>query len=174
MGSKNGFWWNVKPQCILLQHQFYCAKQSKERNKSIYFSSLLLHQVEKQELKKNTKQADKLFQFRYFQGLNGGKRMYFLFVGPSVKTSGGFVVRSAITSQFNNKKLRNISFNWFQILTSPDKVILCQDAKQCILRLWGYKFCINFHSGNQFFGGKLARTLFQHKNRTIKWLDYRL
>lgn len=67
---------------------------------------------------------------KYFQGLNGGKRMYFLFMGPSITTSGGLVVRSAITSEFNDKKLRNISFNWFDVLTSPDEVILCQDGKQ--------------------------------------------
>ncbi|KAL3535055.1 hypothetical protein ACH5RR_003516 [Cinchona calisaya] len=67
---------------------------------------------------------------KYIQGLKKGKRMYFLFMGPSNYTSGELVVRNAITSDFNDKKLRNLSFNWLDVLTSHDEVILCQDAQK--------------------------------------------
>ncbi|WRX29700.1 GH3 family - like 10 [Theobroma cacao] len=69
-------------------------------------------------------QADKKL---YFDGLDKGKGMYFLFANPEVETPCGLMESSYTTTYFKSSGFEN---SVAKICTSPVEIILCLDTQQ--------------------------------------------
>jgi auxin responsive GH3 family protein len=67
---------------------------------------------------------------KYVDGLDEGKGMYLLFIKPEIKTPSGLMARPVLTSYYKSQHFRNRPFNKYNVYTSPDQTILCQDSKQ--------------------------------------------
>ncbi|KAF2545031.1 hypothetical protein F2Q70_00021111, partial [Brassica cretica] len=67
---------------------------------------------------------------KYVNGLDEGKGMYLLFIKPEIKTHSGLMARPVLTSYYKSQHFRNRPFNKYNVYTSPDQTILCQDSKQ--------------------------------------------
>ncbi|KAJ4968371.1 hypothetical protein NE237_015072 [Protea cynaroides] len=67
---------------------------------------------------------------QYVDGLDQGKGIYLLFIKPEIKTPSGLMARPVLTSYYKSSNFRNRPFNKFNVYTSPDETILCQDSKQ--------------------------------------------
>ncbi|KAJ0988724.1 hypothetical protein J5N97_007080 [Dioscorea zingiberensis] len=67
---------------------------------------------------------------QYVEGLDQGKAMYLLFVKPEMSTPSGLTARPVLTSYYKSNHFRHRPLNKFNIYTSPDDTILCQDSKQ--------------------------------------------
>ncbi|KAF8096549.1 hypothetical protein N665_0306s0006 [Sinapis alba] len=67
---------------------------------------------------------------KYVNGLDEGKGMYLLFIKPEIKTPSGLMARPVLTSYYKSQHFRNRPFNKYNVYTSPDQTILCQDSKQ--------------------------------------------
>ena len=71
-----------------------------------------------------------MYNCRYVNGLDEGKGMYLLFIKPEIKTPSGLMARPVLTSYYKSQHFRNRPFNKYNVYTSPDQTILCQDSKQ--------------------------------------------
>ncbi|KAM6589768.1 hypothetical protein CsatA_012373 [Cannabis sativa] len=67
---------------------------------------------------------------KYVGGLDQGKAMYLLFVKPEVSTPSGLRARPVLTSYYKSDNFRKRPFNRYNVYTSPDETILCDDTKQ--------------------------------------------
>ncbi|KAL1218727.1 Indole-3-acetic acid-amido synthetase GH3.17 [Cardamine amara subsp. amara] len=67
---------------------------------------------------------------KYVSGLDEGKGMYLLFIKPEINTPSGLMARPVLTSYYKSQHFRNRPFNKYNVYTSPDQTILCQDSKQ--------------------------------------------
>ncbi|XP_062110818.1 indole-3-acetic acid-amido synthetase GH3.17-like [Humulus lupulus] len=67
---------------------------------------------------------------KYVEDLDQGKAMYLLFVRPEVRTPSGLRARPVLTSYYKSDNFRKRPFNRYNVYTSPDETILCDDTKQ--------------------------------------------
>ncbi|CDY09045.1 BnaC08g09990D [Brassica napus] len=61
-------------------------------------------------------------------GLNVG--MYLLFIKPEIKTPSGLQARPVLTSYYKSEQFKNRPFNKYNVITSPNDAILCEDSQQ--------------------------------------------
>ncbi|XP_020230361.1 probable indole-3-acetic acid-amido synthetase GH3.1 [Cajanus cajan] len=67
---------------------------------------------------------------QYVSGLDKGKALHFLFIKAETKTAGGLVARPVLTSYYKSEQFTKRPFDPYNVLTSPDEAILCQDSFQ--------------------------------------------
>ncbi|EOA18946.1 hypothetical protein CARUB_v10007580mg [Capsella rubella] len=67
---------------------------------------------------------------KFVNGLDEGKGMYLLFVKPEIKTLSGLKARPVLTSYYKSQQFKNRPFNKYNVITSPNETILCEDSKQ--------------------------------------------
>ncbi|KAK4743124.1 hypothetical protein SAY87_001125 [Trapa incisa] len=67
---------------------------------------------------------------KYVEGLDQGKAMHILFIRQEIRTPGGLMARSTLTSYYKSSNFLNRPYNRFNIYTSPNEAILCPDDKQ--------------------------------------------
>ncbi|KAI4315023.1 hypothetical protein L6164_027873 [Bauhinia variegata] len=66
----------------------------------------------------------------YVPGLDKGKGLYFLFIKAETKTPGGLVARPVLTSYYKSEHFKTRPFDPYNVYTSPNETILCQDSFQ--------------------------------------------
>ncbi|KAG9454339.1 hypothetical protein H6P81_007243 [Aristolochia fimbriata] len=67
---------------------------------------------------------------QFVPGLDKGKGMYFLFVKSEAKTPGGLLARPVLTSYYKSRHFKERPYDPYNVYTSPNETILCQDAYQ--------------------------------------------
>ncbi|KAL2348349.1 hypothetical protein Fmac_002349 [Flemingia macrophylla] len=67
---------------------------------------------------------------QFVSGLDKGKALHFLFIKAETKTPGGLVARPVLTSYYKSEQFRKRPFDPYNVLTSPNEAILCQDSFQ--------------------------------------------
>ncbi|VVB01094.1 unnamed protein product [Arabis nemorensis] len=67
---------------------------------------------------------------KFVNGLDEGKGMYLLFIKPEIKTPSGLKARPVLTSYYKSQQFKNRPFNKYNVITSPNDTILCEDSKQ--------------------------------------------
>ncbi|XP_071700429.1 probable indole-3-acetic acid-amido synthetase GH3.1 [Rutidosis leptorrhynchoides] len=66
----------------------------------------------------------------YMPGLDEGKGLYFLFVKSETVTPGGLLARPVLTSYYKSEHFKARPYDPFNVYTSPNEAILCQDSYQ--------------------------------------------
>ncbi|CAF2230933.1 indole-3-acetic acid-amido synthetase GH3.17-like [Brassica napus] len=67
---------------------------------------------------------------KFVNGLDEGKGMYLLFIKPEIKTPAGLQARPVLTSYYKSEQFKNRPFNKYNVITSPNDAILCEDSQQ--------------------------------------------
>ncbi|KAI4386334.1 hypothetical protein MLD38_004275 [Melastoma candidum] len=67
---------------------------------------------------------------KYVKGLEEGKAMYLLFIKPEISTPCGLPARPVLTSYYKSEHFRKRPHNSYNVYTSPDETILCEDSRQ--------------------------------------------
>ncbi|KAJ0983468.1 hypothetical protein J5N97_011723 [Dioscorea zingiberensis] len=67
---------------------------------------------------------------QFVPGLDKGKGMYLLFVKSESRTPGGLLARPVLTSYYKSRHFVERPFDPFNVYTSPNEAILCQDSYQ--------------------------------------------
>ncbi|KAI4381319.1 hypothetical protein MLD38_007400 [Melastoma candidum] len=67
---------------------------------------------------------------KYVKGLDEGKAMYLLFIKPEISTPCGLPARPVLTSYYKSHHFRKRPHNSYNVYTSPDETILCEDSRQ--------------------------------------------
>ncbi|XP_068639439.1 indole-3-acetic acid-amido synthetase GH3.6-like [Aristolochia californica] len=67
---------------------------------------------------------------QFVSGLDKGKGMYFLFVKSEAKTPGGLLARPVLTSYYKSRHFKERPHDPYNVYTSPNETILCQDSYQ--------------------------------------------
>lgn len=66
----------------------------------------------------------------YVPDLDKGKGLYFYFIKAETKTPGGLLARPVLTSYYKSEHFKNRPYDPYNVITSPNEAILCQDAFQ--------------------------------------------
>lgn len=66
----------------------------------------------------------------YMHGLDKGKGMYFFFIKSEAKTPGGLLARPVLTSYYKSRYFKERPYDPYNVYTSPNETVLCQDAYQ--------------------------------------------
>ncbi|KAJ4847779.1 hypothetical protein Tsubulata_003318 [Turnera subulata] len=66
----------------------------------------------------------------YVPDLDKGKGLYFFFIKAETKTPGGLLARPVLTSYYKSEHFKNRPFDPYNVITSPNEAILCQDSFQ--------------------------------------------
>ncbi|KAI4326051.1 hypothetical protein MLD38_031403 [Melastoma candidum] len=66
----------------------------------------------------------------YVPNLDKGKGLYFLFIKAETKTPGGLVARPVLTSYYKSEHFKTRPIDPYNVYTSPNEAILCQDPFQ--------------------------------------------
>ncbi|WOL07651.1 putative indole-3-acetic acid-amido synthetase GH3.1 [Canna indica] len=67
---------------------------------------------------------------QFVSGLDKGKGMYLLFVKSEARTPGGLVARPVLTSYYKSRHFLYRAFDPYNVCTSPNEAVLCQDSYQ--------------------------------------------
>jgi len=67
---------------------------------------------------------------QYMKGLDEGKGMYFFFIKSEAKTPGGLLARPVLTSYYKSDYFKERPYDPYNVYTSPNQTVLCQDAYQ--------------------------------------------
>ncbi|XP_042425128.1 probable indole-3-acetic acid-amido synthetase GH3.1 [Zingiber officinale] len=67
---------------------------------------------------------------QFVRGLDKGRGMYLLFVKSEARTPGGLVARPVLTSYYKSRHFLNRPADPYNLYTSPNEAILCQDSYQ--------------------------------------------
>eukprot|EP00253_Pinus_taeda_P008491 PITA_08491 len=67
---------------------------------------------------------------QYMEGLEKGKGMYFFFIKSEAKTPGGLLARPVLTSYYKSNHFKERPYDPYNVYTSPNQAVLCQDSYQ--------------------------------------------
>lgn len=67
---------------------------------------------------------------QFVEGLDKGKGLYFYFVKSETVTPGGLLARPVLTSYYKSDLFKARPYDPFNVYTSPDEAILCEDTDQ--------------------------------------------
>ncbi|KAH6767081.1 Auxin-responsive GH3 family protein [Perilla frutescens var. hirtella] len=67
---------------------------------------------------------------QYVNGLDKGKALYFYFIKSETKTPGGLLARPVLTSYYKSSHFKTRPYDPFNVYTSPNEAILCEDSSQ--------------------------------------------
>ncbi|KAG6417483.1 hypothetical protein SASPL_119664 [Salvia splendens] len=67
---------------------------------------------------------------QYVKGLDKGKALYFYFIKAETKTPSGLLARPVLTSYYKSDLFKNRPHDPFNVYTSPNEAILCEDNSQ--------------------------------------------
>ncbi|XP_057782925.1 probable indole-3-acetic acid-amido synthetase GH3.1 [Salvia miltiorrhiza] len=67
---------------------------------------------------------------QYVKGLDKGKGLYFYFIKSETKTPGGLLARPVLTSYYKSDLFKTRPYDPFNVYTSPNEAILCEDSSQ--------------------------------------------
>ncbi|KAL1557919.1 putative indole-3-acetic acid-amido synthetase GH3.1 [Salvia divinorum] len=67
---------------------------------------------------------------QYVKGLDKGKGLYFYFIKAETKTPGGLLARPVLTSYYKSDLFKTRPYDPFNVYTSPNEAILCEDNSQ--------------------------------------------
>ncbi|XP_068668006.1 indole-3-acetic acid-amido synthetase GH3.6-like isoform X2 [Aristolochia californica] len=113
---------------------------------------------------------------QFVPGLDKGKGMYFLFVKSEVKTPGGLLARPVLTSYYKSRHFRERPYDPYNVYTSPNETILCQDSYQSMYSQLLCGLLQNkevFRVGSVFASGFIRAIRFLEKNWTSLCNDIR-
>ncbi|KAG6414976.1 hypothetical protein SASPL_122375 [Salvia splendens] len=67
---------------------------------------------------------------QYVKGVDEGKALYFYFIKAETKTPSGLLARPVLTSYYKSHLFKNRPHDPFNVYTSPNEAILCEDNSQ--------------------------------------------